>query len=280
MADLSDVEDALADLIAPPFYPSGTGQPPAIAASMVKIYSGWPQSDALDADVRANKVNVSIFAKAIERNTTRYTREWRELSRATPTLTVAVSGSSLTIGGTISVPQNIAAMVKGQNYVYAVQANDTLATAAAALAALINVDTPASATGAVITAAGITSASIGVVGKLAREVRRQQKQFVVTIWAPNDALRVAAAKIIDPIISALDYLPLADGSMGLLTYVGSNDNDDPQEALIYRRDIVFWVEYPTLEIIDAVEFIAGSVTISGTQQGANPDANFTTNVGG
>jgi len=52
MADLSDVLDAFASLITGALYPNGTSNPSVVTAAC-KVYPGWPQSNILDADVRA-----------------------------------------------------------------------------------------------------------------------------------------------------------------------------------------------------------------------------------
>ena len=42
------------------------------------------------------------------------------------------------------------------------------------------------------------------------------------------------------------FITLADGSMGKLTYAGTTVFDQSQDALLYRRDLLYQVEYPTI----------------------------------
>ena len=55
-------------------------------------------------------------------------------------LTMAVSGQTVTIGGTVGSPQNATVTVNGKDYSYAVHPTDTTTTIAAGLAALVSAD--------------------------------------------------------------------------------------------------------------------------------------------
>jgi len=251
MADLADVSTSLVNLIAAALYPSGTGSASAIGADCY-IFPGWPNSTELDKHLRAGAVEITVYPQPnMERVTTRYPREWRELSRVTPTVTAAVSGATVTIGGAVTTGHYVTLLVAGQPYSYAAQAGDTLTSIAAALAALINVNVAATAAGAVITMPALMSGRIvartGAPATLIRELRRQQRGYQVIIWAPSPALRSAAAKVIDGALTGTDFVPLADGTTGWLVYRSSDESDKGVKALEYRRDIFWWVEYPTTE---------------------------------
>ena len=72
MADESDVETTLATLITAQIYPQGTNAPSALGP-LVRIYRGWPNPTALNADLAAGIINISLSANpAHHRNTTRY----------------------------------------------------------------------------------------------------------------------------------------------------------------------------------------------------------------
>ncbi len=80
-----------------------------------------------------------------------------------------------------------------------------------------------------------------------RELRRQQQQFQITIWAGTPAGRDALAKVIDPGLAALSRLPLPDGAVGILTYVNSRQDDGQQTSGVYRRDLIYAVDYPAAQ---------------------------------
>ena len=60
MADQSDVEIALVNVVAAALYPDGTDKF-SVPGPDCRIYRGWPNSAALDADLAAGKINVTVF---------------------------------------------------------------------------------------------------------------------------------------------------------------------------------------------------------------------------
>lgn len=259
MADLSDVTNALAAVLAGQFYPNGTSQPSVIGDDIV-VFPGWPESACLTSQMQAgNKIQVSVYPVAGEKNVTRFDEKLREMSRGTKTLLATVAGNQVTLSGTVATPQNVAIFVNGKTVAYGLQSSDSLNSVAAALATLIsNAGIAASSAGAVLTVAGAVGnvrCGVGVAGELYIEHKRQVKQFLVTVWAPTPDKRVAAAKVIDPALARLHYLTLADNTHARLIYVRSDDNDRDQEILVYRRDIVYAAEYATIEIVGGTEVV-------------------------
>ena len=60
MADQSDVEIALVSVVSAALYPNGTDEA-SVPGPDCRIYRGWPNSAALDADLAAGKINVTVF---------------------------------------------------------------------------------------------------------------------------------------------------------------------------------------------------------------------------
>ena len=268
MADQTDVQNALAALIAGALYPNGTGQAPAVAATGVRIYPGWPMAGQLDTDLRANTCHVSAVPRgSAERNTTRYLREWVPFNIPTRTIVATVAGTVVTLSGTITTPQNVALIVNGRAYVHAVQPGDTLTTVATGLATLVNADTSATSSGPTISIPGgwQIEPRVGAKGQQARYLRHTSKQFQITVWAPTPTLRSAIGKIVDPLLATPAYIALADGTNGLLHYEMTYDHEGPQKELLYRRDIVYSVDWPLLEFADAFEVIVIEPGIQGAQ---------------
>ncbi len=284
MADLIDVENALVALISQTLYPNGTGQASA-AGIPVKVYPGWPTSSQLDADLRAGTANVSVYPGAAERNTTRYPKTWQTLAVNMPTLTLTVSGQTVTVGGAVPAPffaHNFALLVSGKNYVYALQATDTLTSIATALAALLAVDYPGTtSSGAVITLpvnAHIAAGKVGTIGTSIREVRRQERVFQITAWCDTPAHRDAVVQPVDIALAATEFLTLADGSAARVIYKGSPVTDATQKAKLYRRDLLYTVEYATTQVETDTQVVAMQSNYNVAPTGATaPTSTFTIN---
>lgn len=266
MADVVDVMSALVAAMAQVIYPNGTGQPSVTGLATI-VYPGWPQSSQLDKDLAAfntggGRVHVTVYPTGTEKNVTKYSNDWMPLSQPALTVTLTVAGQTVTVGGTVSTPQNVALLVNGLAYTYAVQANDTLTSIATALA----VQVPgASNTGPVITlpaTARIQAARVGGAGTLSREVRRQQRAVQLTIWADTPAHREATAQAIDVALAATEFVTLADQSAARIIYQSSRLDDGTQKANLYRRDLIYMVEYATTQTSSATSITVAQENLS------------------
>ncbi|MEX3628427.1 MAG: hypothetical protein VB138_02005 [Burkholderia sp.] len=254
MADLTDVENALVSLIAATLYPNGTGQPSAAGGVPCMVYAGWPTPAQLDADLAVGKAHVSVFPRTEERNTTRFSQDWQPQAMNSATLTLTINGQQITVGGVVppaNNPHNLSVLANGKPYVYAVQTGDTLNSIAAALAALIAADIPGtSAAGAVVTLPGtgrIGAARVGVTGTAIREVRRQERHFQITVWADTPAHRDAVAQPVDLVLATTKFLTMPDGFAARLIYRNSPISDAMQKTRLFRRDLIYLVEYATTQ---------------------------------
>lgn len=267
MADETDVETVLVGLIAGYLYPNGTSNPSAaspVPPKGIQVFRGWPstQSQQNAKTVGSEFVNVSVAARnGVERNTSRYPFAWQTVTPPTHTLAVAVSNNTITLSGTVAVPQNVLVLIgssTGNNsaFNYAVQANDTLSTIAAALANAINAKfSGTTSNGAVITVATAKAivARIASSGTVIQEVGRQQKSFQITIWAPPssvtgqdpDAWRTSVAKVIDPALKSLVRIVMPDQVYAHIRYERTITMDAAQMEGLYRRDLYFTIEYAT-----------------------------------
>ena len=133
---------------------------------------------------------------------------------------------------------------------------------AANLADLINVATPASVAGAVISvqAASSLTVRIGVIGVIGSEQRRQSVRIDINIWAPSPALRDLIAAPVRETFAQFDYLTLADGYAARCQAAADHWLDDPEKAGLYRRLLSFEVDYPTTLEVGAAEIIVFEVT--------------------
>ena len=245
----SDVETALVQLAATALYPNGSTASPAIAAT-VRIYRGWPNTAALGADLAAGRVNITVFpVPGATRNTTRYTPDWLP-DPVTPTLTVTASATTATFAGTADLGQLAGLLLDGQPYVHRTVANDTPALVAATLTAAIATTRIAINTGASVTIPSATTliARTAADATSAQELRRQRQEFRITAWCPTPDLRDAACEVVDIAYAATPFLTLADGSPARLLFASTTTFDTRQDAALYRRDLLYTVEYPTTRL--------------------------------
>lgn len=279
MADISDVENAIVSLIGPIVYPNGSTAPSALLGKSgspvgVKIYRGWPMPSALDKDLTAGLVNISIFPRpSVDRNTTRYPVDFQEISRGVATLTATVSDNQVTIGGTVNttVPQIVTIIIGPRVVVsYAVPAGATLASIAAALSAQISTAfAPSTSTGPTINVAtsAYLLAEVGVTGIQMAETERQLSQIQVTFWCPDPVSRDNAGKLIRPALSKITFLTLADQSAARFRFQSTNVNDSAERVQLYRRDTIYAVEYATTIIDDATEVTSVDINSTGGSVG-------------
>ena len=64
-------------------------------------------------------------------------------------------------------------------------------------------------------------------------------------WCPDPAVRDTVAGAIDTALASLRFIALPDGTQGRLIYAGGADFDQSQDAALYRRDLLYGVEYAT-----------------------------------
>ena len=292
MADLSDIERGLVTLIAGALFPATGYMPGAFATTSggqaVKVVRGWPTQDALNSDLAAGRAVISIFAEhGMTRNVSRWPTLAVQVSTVTPTLTVAVAGAAVTLAGTITAG-NVVGIAAGSPlaaHAYIIQAADTLASIATALAAKI---AGATAAGPVVTLAARLNLVAGVmVPQTVLTITRQQEQgFRISVWTATPAARDILAGQVDNALSAIHsaggmlttFFAVTPYESARLMYRTTYVSDMPARDRLWRRDLLFNVEYPTTLIEqDPIMLFGGgteSIGVTGTvhQIGALPPA--------
>lgn len=261
MASVYDIQNTLAGLIAGVVYPNGTGQP-SVAGADVFVYAGWPQPQRLETDLNAGKCHISVYPLSTEKKMTESLgRPWRVISKGASTITATVSGQQITLSGTVSTPTNINIYSNKQHHCYAVQSGDTLTTIATALSALV---AGASNSGPVITmpATAAFSVRVGTLDTVGRILRRQQKDFQITVWTGTPSLRETIASAVDNGLSAYTALSTTDGSPTVLQYKRSLQSDTSQSYLVYRHDMIFTVDFSTMQTDTATQVVAPTMNVS------------------
>lgn len=243
MASLLQVLETLAQNLETPIYPNGLLNP-SIVGVQVTIESGWPIRSQLDRDLEDGKVHVSVYPTNNERVVTKFQRNFESLTLTDPTITLTVENNTVTVGGTVVIPQAVMLIVNGTGYGYQIQSSDTLQTIATNTAALIP---GATATGTVIT---IPSA-YDIVARLAtpytasQELSRSDRVFMITCWCPNPTIRATLESAIDIYMKQNYRIVLPDNYFAQVFYQGIKWTDMLEQSLIYRSDLSYTVQYAT-----------------------------------
>jgi hypothetical protein len=259
MADISDVEQALVESITAVLYPAGSSQS-SIVGALCRIYRGWPNSATLNADLSAGAVNITIAVDNDSgRTTTRYLPQWQTIS-AQPGTAASVDGQTVTVAGTPIIGDVIGAMIDGMTFAYRIRAGDTPGLIAANLEQLIQVNRMANLQGAAVTIPGAASIVIRVVCDNATsfESRRQEKDLRIICWCPMPSIRDAVAATIDAAIDQLAFLLLPDSSQARILYRNTASYDQAQNALLYRRDLIYTVEYAAITTLQQPSMLFGA----------------------
>jgi hypothetical protein len=259
MADISDVEQAVADAVTAILYPAGSSRS-GIVGVLCRVYRGWPNSATLNADLSAGAVNVTIGADNDSgRTTTRYLPRWQIISTQ-PGATASVTGQVVTVSGNPAVGDVVGVLIDGVPFAYRIQAGDSPDLVASNLEQLIQVTRLSSLQGPNITVPGAASISVRVVCDSAAsfESRRQEKDLRIICWCPTPQVRDAIAAAIDAAINHMDFLPLPDASRARIVYRNTASYDQAQNALLYRRDLVYTVEYPVITISQQPSMLFGA----------------------
>ena len=246
MPDRSDVEQALAGLVASTLYPNGTDADSAVG-SICKVYRGWPVANALDSDLERGIVHVSIVPVAgTFQDRTRYPSDWQGAAPAT-TLSASISSELVTFEGVGGAGQVAGIAVDGQVYAYRMQAGDSASLVAAALAALIRADRPAVAIESNVRIVSPQNLLARVVSDAqgGAEIRRQAGRFRLSFWCPDPATRDQVVSLVDTGLAAMTFIDVV-GWACRLQLSGESSSDDGAAGGLWRRDLIYGVEFPTV----------------------------------
>lgn len=264
MADISDVEDALVSFLTIVLYPAGSAQS-SIIGSTCRIYRGWPNNATLNNDLSAGIVNVTVSADNDSgRTTTRYLKRTRT-SMTSPGVQAVVQGGRITVAGSPNVGDVIGVLVDARSFSYRIQPGDTAALVAANLGIAIQVSRPVDVRGSVISIPGSNTVVARCVadGHSQSEVRRQEKDFRIISWCPTPVIRDSICAAIDAAFSQIAFLLLPDSTSGHVLYKNTSSYDQAQNALLYRRDLIFSIEYPTVDTLSDAAMLFGCSDLNG-----------------
>lgn len=285
MADIGDVTATLAAMAAAAVYPNGlTDNSVAGGLGDIKVFEGWPVPDALDADLAAGRTNVSVFPMGGG------TGNCFQVLNEAYVVVPAIHGMSATIGrsgitGTVTI-----AGAPGQGEYLTIVADGkhaysrSGATLALILAAL-QTDALADYSPVTVTSNTISLpttrivAHIGAPATMGRVTHRQKDFVNITTWAPTPALRNTIASAIDVALKKVNRLRLPDTSQAILTFSHPLQRDEGETKSIYRRDLVYAVEYATLEMFLGWEVTSVNPTYDDGPSGGDASNVFTNAAG-
>jgi len=67
---------------------------------------------------------------------------------------------------------------------------------------------------------------------------------------------------IDSFLARQNFISLDDGTEGRLTYSNTSVYDQSQNALLYRRDLVYTVEYATIVSVSQPTMLFGDLALN------------------
>jgi hypothetical protein len=264
MTDLAGVEHAMVQTVAAALFPGttyldGTFAASSVAGCSLAIYRGYPTAANIDADMLAGRAHVGVFPEqGMTRLVSRYAPQWVQASAVAPALVATVSGRAVTLSRTAAAGQVVGVQfgygAAPQAYAYRLVSTDTLATAASGLAAAIP---GAASSGAVVTlpTSAVNAAAMVVSDQTASiELRRQQQGFRISCFCPSPLARDAVAGAVDAAFALLlddaghptQFITTADGTKARVQYRATYVNDAAGKERVWRRDLCYTVEYPTI----------------------------------
>jgi hypothetical protein len=285
VADLSDVTAYLASAVAAAVYPSGTTGGPSVCGLDCRIYEGWPIPDQLDLDMAGNVAggaartggpvaNISVFPMLGTGVTTYQIQDAvYTIAPAALGLTVSVAGNVVTVSGAAQPGEYITLICDG-NVVFS-RTNPVTSL----ILGLLAVDAQAVYPSAFATATTLTvpvARSLvvrqGGIGTLGKVTHRQRHSVMITVWSPNRVARNALASAIDVALKANVKVTMPDTSQALIVYSRTNVSDELQSSTIYRRDLIYDVEYATLQTFPGYVITSVNTTIASASGNAQASA--------
>lgn len=262
MADISDVTALLTQMAKAAAYPNGYPGT-SVTGQTITIFEGWPLQQSLDAAIAAGQSQVSVFPTRASGGGTVFQVQNEDYLIVPPvhgmTIT-SISGGIVSVTGAPTAGEYLTVIADGR-HAYS-RVGPDLQTILNQLAA----DAAANYSGVIVGTGTIQfptdrlKAHIGSPAIKGRVTHRQRASVVISVWAPNNADRNTIAIAIDVALKAVNRLTFPDTSQGVLAAERFEQIDRLEPASIYRRDLMFAVDYATLEEYQAFEVTSFTIT--------------------
>ena len=278
MADIGDVTALLASMANAACYPHGATAPTVTGGTKdIHVNEGWPLPESLDALIAAGQTAVSVLPLRLSAPAVfQVLDEVYVLVPAAHGLAATIAGGTVTVTGAPGLTEYLTITADGR------RSYSRLGASTAAILSAIAVDAASDYAGVAVVGNAITfpttrlSVQIGAAATLGRVTHRQRQSVMITVWAPTPALRNTVGAAIDVAMKAVNRLTFPDTSQGLMVASHSEQRDERQVASIYRRDIVFNVDYATLDVFQGWEITSVNPTLDA---GAGAAASITYSIG-
>ncbi len=264
MADLSDVESALVSAATNALYPSGVAQGSVVGVTC-RIYRGWPSPAALNSDLAAGLVNVTVFPGAAPGEVLAPYFDRLYTFTATANLAATVDVQRVIFSGPVVSNLSVGLLIDGAPFSYVTVASDTCDSIAANLMALISVDRIATLSGPILTVPGAQSLIVRVVtgATMTQELRRQRREVRVSCWCPSPVLRDAVSTAVDLWMAGVSFIGLPDDTSVHVCYSSTEVYDQSQNALLFRRDLCYKCDYTVTSTASAPVMLFGDLCTDG-----------------
>lgn len=246
MPGIYAVLNTLAQQVENACYPAGI-MSPSVTGNQITIEAGFPIRTQLDKDLQLGYSHVFVYPDVKQRAITKFEREYLPLQKTPATLVATVSGMTVTITGTVTLPQSVMVIVNGTGYGYGVVMGDTVNTVAAGLAALIP---GAVAVNNVVTVASAYSliARISTNFTAGRELARIEGVFNIYIESPNPEDRAVILDAVDTYLKVNFRIVGSDDFYLLLFYHDLKATDELEKEGVYKARLMYMIQYPTTQI--------------------------------
>ncbi len=228
---------------------------------------GWPGQAALQDIVRTGNPLVSVYDTKVAKDTSRFMGfSATAPSGPTPGTSLTLSNPILPVDGVITITGsgtpivNDALGISVNNGVsgatYVALATQSLATILSNFSSAINTAN-LGFTSTVTSDTELSLANNSTIPYFIEvntanqqsslfEVRREQRQIQIVVWAPDEVVRETLGVLIEQRFSYLQYYfgyAFPDGTYGRLTFLNDENIEDDMLQNVYRRDFLIGIDY-------------------------------------
>jgi hypothetical protein len=243
MPGLFEVLSTLSQEVAIACYPNGTLLPSVTTRQITIESAEGPIRGQEDFDMVAGYSHVYVYPDAKERNVTKFERIFQPMIKSEATIILTVENDTVTISGTVEIPQAVMIVNNGIGYGYQILAGDTLNDIAVKTAALIP---GAIAVDNVITIPDSHSliARVATNYTAAEEIGRIERVFNINIVSPTPADRSTILNAIDVYLKLNYRIIGSDNFYLLLFYQDTKVTDQLSQERVYKATLQYMIQYP------------------------------------
>lgn len=256
-----------------------------------KVYRGHPIPETLTNDLRNKIVHVSVApSPGGERSMDEMSTALDQVSEPVVDLTATKTGNQLnaastavpatgsfTLAGSILAGTHTMTQIGSVYVPYTPVVGDTPDVVATAIADAINAHAEANLLVTAVAAAEtvtLTTVSNAVLGQrvafdfkiggtanFAEEVGRRDAEFHINVYGYDDPSRALVSNTLDIALAALKFVTPSDGVPAELVFKRSLTTDRELSHVVYRRTLVYSVQYTQTALTTGYQVLAGLVRV-------------------